>query len=301
MKRMASAGSSVWALLPADWQERTPIRTVGASIHTLSRTFSDRSQSYSTWFLRNRPLLLALLDLANRNFCSSELLRLCAVGCSTGAELYSVTWMIRTAFPDLKISGKGIDISAQALERARCGRYQRQDAELRGPLPDELLSEIFDVNGDELKIKDSIASGIEWILGDASSPEIRNLAGLQDIVLANNLLVHMKQPDAAACLRNLVSLLAPGGYFVCRGVDLSIRERAVKELGLRPVMTLIEEIHNADLALDARRDWPWKYWGLEPLDKSRKDWAARYATIFQTPGTPKNHTRARFDQRELFT
>jgi len=97
------------------------------------------------------------------------------------------------------------------------------------------------------------------------------------------LLIHMEKAEAVACTRNLLQLVRPGGMFVCRGIDLDVREEVAADFGLRPITSHLEEIHYADAALDAPSGWPWHYWGLEPLDKSRKNWLHRYAAIFQVP------------------
>jgi SAM-dependent methyltransferase len=262
----------------------------GSWIHKLALTFSGRSQSKSTWFLRNEPLLLTIRDLVAGGFISDLALRLCVVGCSTGNEIYSILWMIRKAQPNLKILPIGIDISESAIARARAGRYSLHDSEITaGPLhsrskpvlSEESIRELFDKNGEQLKIKNWIAEGIRWEVGDARDPGIVEKLGVQDIVIANNFLVHMKQREATACLGNILRLVKPDGFFVCRGVDLDIREIAAERFRLRPVQMRIEEIHNADPDLDARRSWPWKYYGLEPLDKRRKNWVRRYASVFQ--------------------
>jgi hypothetical protein len=38
------------------------------------------------------------------------------------------------------------------------------------------------------------------------------------------------------------------------------------------------EIHDGDPLV--RADWPWHWWGLEPLDRTRDDWRTRYASAF---------------------
>jgi hypothetical protein len=50
-------------------------------------------------------------------------------------------------------------------------------------------------------------------------------------------------------------------------------------LGWAPVRELLQEIHDGDPSV--RRDWPWRYWGLEPFDRKRRDWNVRYASVFQ--------------------
>src|SRR5262249_52280628 len=100
-------------------------------------------------------------------------------------------------------------------------------------------------------------------------------------VVANRFLCHMHPEEAEACLRNLAQLVKPGGYLFVSGVDLDVRTKVVRALGLRPLTQMIREIHEGDPSL--RRDWPLAYWGLEPFDQSRIDWTMRYASVFQQP------------------
>lgn len=292
LRHVGHAGDAVWGRLPTRLRERPLLLAAGSWIHKRALTFSGRSQSQSTWFLRNEPLLLTIRDLAAGGFTLGVELRLCAVGCSTGSEIYSILWMIRKAQPNLKILPIGIDISGSAIARAKAGRYSLDDSEItagflhsrsKPVLSEESIRELFDKSGEQLKIKNWIAEGIRWEVGDAREPGIVEKFGVQDIVIANNFLVHMNQREATACLGNILRLVKPDGFFVCRGMDLDIREIAVERLRLRPVQMRIEEIHNADPNLDARSSWPWRYYGLEPLDKKRKNWVQRYASVFQVP------------------
>jgi SAM-dependent methyltransferase len=291
-KHLSDAGKSVWDRLPVNLRERRPLVVAGSWIHKLALTLSGRSQSESTWFLRNEPLLLTLRDLVSDNFEYSEVVRLCVVGCSTGAEMHSVLWTLRSARPDLRILPIGIDISESAIAKARTRTFTLEGAELAGGflqsrreriLSEESMAELFDKKGDNLTVKDWIAKGVQWEIGDARDPALVQKLGRQDVVIANNFLVHMKKPEATACLHNILQLVKPGGFFVCRGVDLDIRERAARQFRLSPIQLRIEEIHGAAPDLDARRYWPWKYYGLEPLDKRRKNWVQRYASVFQVP------------------
>ena len=100
-------------------------------------------------------------------------------------------------------------------------------------------------------------------------------------MIANNFLIFMREHEATTCLRGIVQFVKPGGLLLCRGVDLDVRERVARQFRLQPIVLRIEELH--EINVRERRGWPWEYWGLEPLDKTRKDWARRYATIFQVP------------------
>lgn len=291
-RRLGGAGEKLWEHVPEHWRDREPILTLGSWIHWAVVRFGGRSQSLGTWFLRNEPLLLTIRDLVADAFPAGEGLSLCAVGCSTGAELYSVLWILRRSRPDLKISSVGLDVSERSVEKARAGHYTIADPELRrgyfeahggAVLPDSSIAEIFDREGSVLRVKRWIAEGVQWVVADARDANLVASIGKQDLVLANNLIIHMTPRDAQACLECVVGLVKPGGLLVCRGVDPDLRERAVRRFGLIPVCRQIEEIHNADPSLDARRDWPWRYWGLEPFDKRRQDRFERYAAIFRTP------------------
>ena len=53
---------------------------------------------------------------------------------------------------------------------------------------------------------------------------------------------------------NLARLVRPGGLFVCRGVDLDVREKTIERLGFKPVTSYNEEIHNSEEKRDARKN-----------------------------------------------
>ena len=89
----------------------------------------------------------------------------------------------------------------------------------------------------------------------------------------------MDPPDAEKCLRNLIRLVKPGGYLFVSGVDLDVRTRVARDLGWAPVKDLMPEIHDGDYSV--RADWPWRWWGLEPLNRRREDWELRYASVFR--------------------
>jgi chemotaxis methyl-accepting protein methylase len=275
------AGENLWHRFPQDSRRRLPLRKVEKLIYNFSARISNRQQSNSTWFLRNTPLLYTLCELISSR-AQPQPLKLCSVGCSTGAELYSLLWLLRRAQPQLNLLPVGVDQSPSVVERARLGKYQREGPELKD-LDDELLRDMFDPAGSDWQIKNWVAQGVQWIVGDATRAELLAQIGAQDVVLANNFLIHMQKPQAEACLTNLLDLLKPGGLLVCRGTDLDIRQKIVKKFGLIPVLTRIEEIHGADPERDAPTGWPWRYWSLEPLDKNRKDWRERYATILRVP------------------
>jgi chemotaxis methyl-accepting protein methylase len=293
----------IWAQLAASSV------SLGSHLHRLVQ-MRGRFQSTGTFFFRNRPELELLIRLLNQLPHGSHL-DLAVLGCSKGAEVYSISYAIKTARPDLELRLSALDIDEDTLKFAAGGVYflggetQASNAnpfsiEAGGDIaamtsrhqpPSRSMFErmssieidaLFEREGPWARVRPPFMDGINWHLGNAGDPRLAANLGLQDIVVANRFLCHMPPREAEACLRNLAGLVKSGGYLFVSGVDLGVRSKLASEYGWRPVMDLIEEIHEGDASL--RRDWPLNYWGLEPLDQGREDWKTRYASVFQLPG-----------------
>jgi chemotaxis methyl-accepting protein methylase len=275
----------LWKRAPSSFTALRPVSSYGKLLHRLARRTETRGQAFSTYFLRNRPQLELLGRLAEKAG-RGGLLRVAVLGCSTGAEAYSVAWKLRSFRPDLKLVLRAMDISSEAVETAKRGVYPV------APLPPSTTSilermreaeveQLFQRNGDAVSVQAWIREPIEWSVGDAGDADILERLGPQDVVIANNFLCHMDPQKAQQCLRNVARLPRPGGYLFVSGVDLDVRTKLACELGWQPVQELLEEIHDGDPCL--RNDWPCHYAGLEPLDKRQEDWKIRYAVAFRLP------------------
>ena len=141
------------------------------------------------------------------------------------------------------------------------------------------MSALFDQDAENIAVKSWIKQGITWNVGDAGDAGLPAALGSQDMVIANNFLCHMDSVEAERCLRNIVRLVAPQGYLFVSGVDLDVKTKVASELKWQPVEEQLEEIHEGDPCM--REYWPFHYGGLEPIDKNRPDWKARYAATFR--------------------
>jgi chemotaxis methyl-accepting protein methylase len=208
-------------------------------------------------------------------------LRIAVLGCSAGAEVYSILWTIRSARPDLKVVLHAVDISKEILNFAERGVYEPSTCAVVGSSIFELTTNekrgMFDWEGDQAKVKSWIREGIIWKIGDAADPEFISVLGFQDIVVASNFLCHMAPVDAEECLRNITRLVGPGGHLLVSGVDLDVRTKVALDLGWKPMPALLAEIHDGDPCF--RADWPCAWWGLQPLDQRRPDWPDARADI----------------------
>ena len=273
----------LWNRLPSSVTSLGLMRSYGDFLNLLARTRGLRGQAFSTYFLRNRPELELIRRLLERKR-NGETLKVAVLGCSTGAEAYSVAWRIRSARPDLKLILHAVDISKPAVEFAKQGVYSLRSAELTNTeIFDRMttgeMEELFDRDGEVAAVKSWIKEGIQWRVADAGEPETRDLLGLQDMVVANNFLCHMDAPEAERSLRNIGRLVSPGGYLFVSGIDLDVRTKVARELKWNPVQELLEEIHDGDPS--CKGFWPCHYAGLEPFNRKRRDWRIRYAAVFQ--------------------
>lgn len=273
----------LWSWLPQPFANCSLVRVYGGFLHTIALLHSNRSSNFGTLFMRNRAQLEFI-----RRFCNqlgkNSILRIAVLGCSKGAEVYSIMWTIRKARPDIKITMYAVDISPEILDFAQKGVYslKRQeytDTQIFCRISEEEMCEMFDVSGDHAQVKSWLREGIIWRIADVRDPKIMNLLGSQDIVTANNFLCHIDAPSAENCLNNIGHLIKSGGYIIVSGIDLDVRTKVASKFGWEPVKDLMEEIHDGDSFL--RRGWPLEYWGLEPLNKARPDWKVRYASVFQ--------------------
>ena len=299
------ANRYVWDILPPSLIRLRPINAYGRFLHSLARTNGVRAQALNTFFLRNRPELELIRRLVSSKK-DGDTVRVAVLGCSTGAEVYSIAWTVRTARPDLKLIMQAVDISEEAVKFGRRGIYPLNakmaldgvqdcmaagrwrvggtgsevvDSEIFERLTLAEKAELFDAREDAVAIKEWLKEGINWYVADVREPEILNRMDPQDIVVASNFLCHMEQSEAERCLQNIGRLGAPQGHLFLSGIDLDVRERVAQQLGWEPVTELLEEIHDGDSCL--RGQWPFQYTGLEPLNKRRRNWKIRYAAAFR--------------------
>jgi SAM-dependent methyltransferase len=283
----------IWNWLPSQVRDWSLIRAYGEWLHTLVCLRATRRQYFGTFFLRNRPALELIRRLSDKKTQGAPF-SIAVLGCSIGAEVYSILFAIRTARPDLKVLLHGVDISEEVLNFAQRGVYSPDTCTFVGAsiferLTAEEKQAMFVLEGNQATIKKPLREGIIWKLGDAADPGLSRTLGLQDLVVGSNFLCHMPPADAERCLLNMARLVVPSGHIFVSGVDLDVRTRVAVDLGWKPVPDLMEDIHNGDVSV--RADWPWRWWALEPLDRRKPDWQVRYTAVFQVAGEPASELK----------
>src|SRR2546428_13733434 len=169
-------GEWVWNHVPRSVIHIRPTRSCGRFAHVVVSRGSHRRQYCGTFFLRNRPQLELIRRLAEQTDRAATL-RMAVLGCSNGAEVYSILATIRWAQPAPKVIVYAVDTSREALEAAQNGTYSFESAQLVGaPIFDRLgaadIKKIFDGDGTQFKVKSWIREGISWHCGDAGDPRL---------------------------------------------------------------------------------------------------------------------------------
>lgn len=309
----------IWNHLLASVKSLPSVSRYGCHLQGLIQ-LRQRTQYVGTFFFRNRPELELLICLLVQ-FRAGFPVNITILGCSKGAEVYSLSYAIRSRLPDLKVHLLASDICKEVVDFAEAGTYSLEHEEGSGGgsrislgrggnmaimtaedqrrsiferMSPEEMDALFERDGAQVRVRPRFRDGISWHVLDANDAGLVEALGLQDIVFANRFLCHMPPAAAEACLRNLARVVKSGGYLFVSGVDLAVRSKVARELGWKPVMELIGEIHEGDPSL--RRDWPLQYWGLEPFDRGREDWEIRYASVFQIPvaAAPDDSTLRQF-------
>jgi SAM-dependent methyltransferase len=280
-----SRSERVWRRLPVRTRDLKPLRAYGAWAHALVGRHADREMYLGTQFLRNRPQLELMCRLV-RGSDLGACIEIAVIGCSIGVEAYSIVWALRRCRPDLELAVRAVDLSPEAIDVAEGGVYTPElsrmvHSSIFEGLTEAEHQEMFDWDGDAGTVKSWLRDGISWQVGDAADPGLVARLGPKDLVVANNFLCHMPAQSAERCLRNLARLVRPGGHVFVTGVDLDVRTKVARDLGWEPISELRAEIHDGDPLV--RADWPWRWWGLERLERNRPDWEMRYSAAFRIP------------------
>jgi chemotaxis protein methyltransferase CheR len=206
-------------------------------------------------------------------------LKIIVVGCSNGAEPYSIASVLNHCRPDLSFHVKAYDINPESVRKAQSARYQPSEVYNNKSITPDFIQATFDIDDETYIVKDAVRKNVEFGLVDALDTNLQDKTGKADILFVQNLLFHLERSKAIQAFRNVFRVLEPQAALFIDGLDLDLREKYTQKQCLKPLDFKIEEIHN-----EARRargvGWPYHYWGLEPFMSNPKNWRRRYSTIF---------------------
>lgn len=143
-----------------------------------------------------------------------ELVRCCrgpriwSVGCSDGAELYSVAMLLGEMNALEGAVLRGTDCRASAIERATLGLFSGAEMEHVTP---ELTRRYFAEASDGFRISGRIRQSMQWQVADALLTEDESA---WDLILCRNLAIYLEGGAAEQLWVRLGRALRPGGVLV---------------------------------------------------------------------------------------
>lgn len=148
-------------------------------------------------------------------------LRLWSAGCASGEEAYSIAMLIDMVLPEWQtwqLTLVGSDINAEALARARRGRYGDWSFRM---LPESLKACYFRCNGDEWVLDPRIRAMVDFRVGNLVTDTIPDwMFNDMDLILCRNVLIYFHPEAVRTVAEKLAASLAEGGYLVTGHTEL---------------------------------------------------------------------------------
>lgn len=173
-----------------------------------------------TYFFREWQTIKALVDCFIAPWCEAgKRPKIWTAACSTGEEPLSLAMLLKEKKVLDKVGIYASDISENALNKARSGRFGRRSVR---QVPDQKLQDQFIYNeGDHYRISEELYDAIHWkranILNEIEYPT----EGPFDVILCRNLLIYFSDETIKLVLEKLSRQLNPNGLLVV-GVSESL-------------------------------------------------------------------------------
>ena len=219
--------------------------------HWVALRVDQRTNSTFTGFLRLPSQFEALtgpvVNYVTKERSSSSL-RIVVMGCSNGAEAYTIASMLMARCPDIEFLIDAYDINADMCEKARSACYYASEVLNNQLLTADFIQATFDVCGDTYRVKENVAARTKFHIADVLSPELVKQVGRCDILFAQNFLFHLDRKAAVRAFGNLYSLLKVQAVLFVDGMDIGLRQKWTRVWHLLPLDFRIEEIRNEEVS-----------------------------------------------------
>jgi len=143
-----------------------------------------------------------------------------SAGCATGEEPYSIAITLAdmgAALRGWRASILATDVSADALERARRGRYRERD--LRG-VPPGHLARHFRRHADDYEVGPELRRQVAFQeFNLAHSPYPRPAANGWDVIFCRNVTMYFRPETARQVIARFREVLRPGGFLVLSPIE----------------------------------------------------------------------------------
>jgi len=261
----------------------------GVKKHTeLLRTVERTSTHTYTCFYRS-PTQLSTVSEAVMEFLgdpvrSGQHVEIVLMACSSGAEVYTLASWLMHQVPQLSFHITASDLHQSMVDKAALGEYKPEEALQSEYITPEFIEQTFIKRGDVYAVKPEIREKATFVQADLlDSQGLAGRFGPAQLVLAQNVLFHLKPEQARVAFGNLYRMLAPKAALLVEGMDQDLRIELTKQYGLEPLLENHRRIY-VETRVHTPRDWWNYYWGSEPYFPLRSERERRYGTIFLKQG-----------------
>ncbi len=141
-----------------------------------------------------------------------------SAACSTGQEAYSIAMLLAEHFPDVNARLFGTDLSPAVVTRARAGLYQQ--IEVNRGLPAKFLVKYFRQSFAGWQISDDLRKRVEFRTMNLVKPW--PVLPRAHVIMLRNVMIYFDLETRRRILREVKSVLAPGGYLVLGGAETTL-------------------------------------------------------------------------------
>lgn len=183
----------------------------------------------ATELFRNKELFAALREVAipalfSRSRCTSFMVW--SAGCSSGEEVYSLAMTARDAIDKYtktcSLTVFGTDIHDQKLHVARRGVYLLPESKPAAINNATLLSRFTQRKGAKVRIKPELAKYTKFGVFDLRKAPRKHTF---HFIVCNHVLQYYKADVQQQIVRNLCSVVRPGGYLYLEGTTQDLLEK----------------------------------------------------------------------------
>lgn len=158
-----------------------------------------------------------LPELVRRQTEGTRTLRVWSTACARGEEPYSLAILLDQCLGerDIDLTIYATDISREAIQQARAGRYSPQDII---SLPPAVRERYFLCHGDSYQVRADIKQRVRFAFFDLTSNRLPPFHQI-DLILCCNVLIYLQPSLQERVLQMLYEALATPGYLVLGEVE----------------------------------------------------------------------------------
>ncbi|HTR40267.1 MAG TPA: glycosyltransferase [Pseudomonadales bacterium] len=255
----------------------------------------SRNDLVTTRFMRNRILFSTLARelLPQLRKQKNAPLKLLFWACSTGCEPYTLKYLLG---PDSKDEIIGIDQDAEAIRQARLGIYHPDTWTVffdgqKKLLTDIEVKELFqpapDGSANLFQVTADYRRNVSFLTGDLFSAEPAVPENSFDLVVCNNLLLHLEPGSANAAWDYLYRYLNANGLLAIGGCNPSVRLESAKRLNLVPCPERLTEINKNWSGVSGTWNFnPRPAWAYPEPDEKDPNYQYLAGEVFKKSGEP---------------